>query len=50
MAERYITNKLIRNIIIDVIIITNIWSFMNNPTYKAFFGIGISVYVIKKYL
>ena len=28
------TNNLIKNIIVDIIIITNIWGLLNNNTYK----------------
>jgi hypothetical protein len=44
------TNNLIKNIIVDVIIITNIWVLLNNNTYKYFFGLGMSVYLLKKYI
>jgi hypothetical protein len=44
------TNNLIKNIIVDIIIITNIWWILNNNTYKYFFGLGMSVYIVKKYI
>jgi hypothetical protein len=44
------TNNLIKNIIVDVIIITNIWVLLNNNTYKYFFGLGVSIYLLKKYI
>ncbi len=44
------TNNLIKNIIVDVIIIINIWGLLNNNTYKYFFGLGMSVYLLKKYI
>ena len=44
------TNNLIKNIIVDVIIITNIWGFLNDNTYKYFFGLGTTIYLLKKYV
>ena len=35
------TTNLIKNIIVDTIIITTIWVNINNDTYKYFFGLGI---------
>ena len=40
------TNNLIKNIVVDIIIITNIWGLLNNNTYKYFFGLGMSVYLL----
>jgi hypothetical protein len=42
--------NIIKNIIVDVIIITNIWVLLNNNTYKYFFGLGVSIYLLKKYI
>jgi hypothetical protein len=47
MTER---NNLIKNIIVDIIIITNIWGLLNNNTYKYFFFMGTSIYLLKKYI
>jgi hypothetical protein len=44
------TNNLIKNIVVDVIIITNICGLLNNNTYKYFFGLGMSIYILKKYI
>ena len=44
------TNNLIKNIVVDIIIITNIWGLLNNNTHKYFFGLGMSVYLLKKYI
>jgi len=44
------TNNLIKNIVIDIVIITIIWDFIKTPTYKIFFGLGASTYVLKKYI
>jgi hypothetical protein len=44
------TTNLFKNIIVDIIIITNIWGLLNNNTYKYFVGLGISVYLVKKYI
>lgn len=43
-------NNLIKNIFIDVIIISNIWGVLDNYTYKYFFGLGVSIYILKKYI
>ena len=40
------TNNLIKNIVVDIIIITNIWGLLNNTTQKYFFGLGMSVYLL----
>ena len=42
-------NNLIRNIIVDIIIITTVWGLLNNNTPKYFFGIGMTAYLLKKY-
>ena len=44
------TTNLFKNIFVDIIIITNIWGLLNNNTYKYFVGLGISVYLVKKYI
>jgi len=44
------TNKLVKNIVVDVIIINTIWGLLNNNTHKYFFGLGISIYILKKYI
>lgn len=43
-------NNLIKNIAVDIFIITTIWTVLNNNTYKYFFGIGMSIYILKKYI
>ena len=43
-------NNLIRNIAIDIFIISSIWSVLNNSTYKLIFGISASAYILKKYV
>jgi hypothetical protein len=44
------TNNLMKNIVVDIIIITTIWGSLNNNTYKYFFGLGITTYLLKKYI
>jgi hypothetical protein len=46
------TNNLVKNIVVDIIIITNIWCLLNNnnTTHKYFFGLGMSIYILKKYI
>ena len=44
------TNNLIKNIVVDIIIITTIWGLLNNNTHKYFFGLGMSIYILKKYI
>ncbi len=44
------TNNLVKNIVVDIIIITNIWCLLNNTTHKYFFGLGLSIYILKKYI
>ena len=44
------TNNLVKNIVIDIFITTTIWGLLNNNTYKYFFGIGMSIYFLKKYI
>jgi hypothetical protein len=44
------TNNLVKNIVVDIFIITTIWGVLNNNTYKYFFGIGVSIYLLKKYI
>lgn len=44
------TNNLIKNILVDILITTTIWGVLNNNTYKYFFGIGVSIYLLKKYI
>jgi hypothetical protein len=39
-----------KNIVVDIIIITNIWGLLDNYRYKYFFGLGMSIYILKKYL
>jgi len=36
-------NILIQNII-------NIWGVLNDNTYKYFFGLGVTAYLLKKYI
>jgi hypothetical protein len=43
------TNNLVKNIVVDIII-TNIWELLNNNTHKYFFGLGMTIYVLKKYI
>ena len=43
-------NNLINNIAIDIIIINTIWGLLDNPKHKTFFGICMSMYIIKKYI
>jgi len=57
------TNKLIKDVAVDIMCVTTIWGLVNNP-YMALsskfhnltsncitiFGVGVSLYVIKKYL
>ena len=43
-------NYLIKNIIVDIIITTTIWGLLDNHTNKYFFGLGMSIYLIKKYI
>ena len=43
-------NNLIRHVFIDIFIITNIWSVLDNPTHKVFFSAIVSTYLIKKYI
>jgi hypothetical protein len=44
------TTNLIKNIIVDTIIITTVWANINNDTYKYFFGLGMTMYILKKYI
>jgi hypothetical protein len=45
------TNRLIKNIIIDTIIITTIYDFINNDDkYKIVFCGVIATYLVKKYI
>lgn len=44
------TINLIKNIAVDIFIITNIWGLLNNNTSKYLFGLGMSLYLIKKYI
>ena len=44
------TNNLLKNIVVDIFITTSIWGVLNNNTYKYFFGIGVSIYLLKKYI
>jgi hypothetical protein len=44
------TNNLIKNIVVDIFIITTIWGSINDNTYKYFLGLGISIYLVKKYI
>ena len=62
-VKTYMSEKLIKNIAIDIICITTIWGLMNNP-YVALsnrpcdfmpmattiIGGGVSIFVISKYL
>lgn len=41
--------NLMRNIIIDIIIITTVWRLLNNDSPKYFFGLGMTAYLLKKY-
>jgi len=43
-------NNLIKNIVVDIIITTTIWGLLNNNTNKYFFGLGVSIYLLKKYI
>ena len=43
-------NNLIKNIAIDIFIITSIWNVLNNNTHKIIFGTGSLIYAIKKYI
>jgi hypothetical protein len=43
-------NILIKNILVDVIIISSIWGVLNNYTHKYFFGLGMTIYILKKYI
>ena len=43
-------NNLIRNIAIDIFIITSIWSVLNDPKYKLIFSLSASTYILKKYV
>jgi len=49
-SNNYITNDLIKNIIIDTIIINIIWGSLSNETYKICFCGVISIYLLKKYI
>jgi len=42
--------SVMKNIVVDIIIITNIWGLLDNYRYKYFFGLGMSIYILKKYL
>ena len=44
------TNNLIKNIIVDIIITNTIWGLLDNYTHKYFFGLGMSIYLLKKYI
>ena len=45
------TSDLITNIVIDIIIITNIHGLLNNNnTYEYFFRLGVTIYLLKKYI
>ena len=43
-------NNSIRHVAIDIFIITNIWSVINDPTHKLLFSSIVSIYLIKKYI
>ena len=43
-------NNLIKNIVVDVIITTTIFGLLNNNTHKYFFGLGMTIYLLKKYI
>jgi hypothetical protein len=43
-------NNLIRHVAIDIIIITNIWSVLDDPTHKLLFSSIVSIYLIKRYV
>jgi hypothetical protein len=43
-------NYLIKNILVDIIIITNIWGLIDDPEYKKIFGICMSTYILMKYV
>lgn len=43
-------NNIIKNIIVDAIIITTILQLLNNNTHKYFVGFGLSIYLLTKYL
>jgi hypothetical protein len=41
---------LVKNIIVDIIIINSIWGLLDNSTHKYLFVYGTSLYLIKKYI
>jgi hypothetical protein len=41
---------IIINIAADVIITTSVWGLLDNGMQKYFFGLGISIYLLKKYI
>ena len=43
-------NDLIRNIAIDTFIITTFWKALGDNPYKPFFGMAVSIYIVKKYV
>jgi hypothetical protein len=43
-------DNLIRNIAIDIIITTTILELLDKNTYKYLFGLGVSIYLLKKYI
>jgi len=43
-------NNLINNIILDIIIIYSIRELLNKDNYNYFFGIGVAIYLFKKYI
>ena len=38
--------SVMKNIIVDIIIISTIWGLLNNCTCKYFFGLGMSIYIL----
>jgi len=43
-------NNLIKNIAIDIFIISSIWNVLDNSTYKLIFRLCASAYILKKYV
>jgi hypothetical protein len=41
--------NLMRNIIVDIVIITAVWRLLNNDSPKYFFGVGMTAYLLRKY-
>jgi hypothetical protein len=43
-------NIFYKNILIDVAIISSIWGMLNNYTHKYFFFLGMTIYILKRYI